>query len=498
MQKQIHLTALVFIFSLCQLNAQDLQFDLSKYKLPDYRRQLLDLNFNLSGSNQMNSYDGSPYNQDWKNNYNSYSNSFYMNYQDFLNTRRKQQENQFILNMNSGYSNQKNSNDFFYNRLSLAPQLRVSSVNRIFYQGTQFFEIDYMVDYRYSFDNTERNNTYYPDFTNSEKEQYHSVFTTVPIKFGTGRIEQVQDARQAVYILDELDKQHRITKIITDENVVEFATLISQLKNERYFDYRLQKIHELEVVDSFLRIGNYCANSDITYFTTLNDFWDYGRNQVRRSGSSVSMALYPSFNFLNYTYNSVELDINGYEYSSDGELNITSYAISGGMEFKHEKPVSLSFQSGTDISALFGLMRAKEKDSEDKVGIPNLQINATQRIGFYPNTRTNFDFYVKGSFVKFIEITSDNGITYPDGIGANFGSGFNFNYYISPQFRINANWQLTYTWQDSDDNVDIPFNQLINGNLFTSNLNMNYTDYGYYLEKEFYQSFSIGLVYSFF
>ena len=124
-----------------------------------------------------------------------------------------------------------------------------------------------------------------------------------PVKFGNGRIEQVQDARQAVYIYKELSKADRMSPDKTDEQILEFAKLISQLKNKRFFDSRLRRIAEIESVDSFFTAKNYIKESDATYFTTLNDYWEYGNGPVRSSGTRFSVALLPGYYFYDYNNN---------------------------------------------------------------------------------------------------------------------------------------------------------------------------------------------------
>lgn len=293
---------------------------------------------------------------------------------------------------------------------------------------------------------------------NSSKTLEYNLF--IPVKYGSGRIEEVQDARQAVYILDELYKANRITGDISEEQITEFADLIATLKAERFFDSRIQKISELSRIDSFLHKNALLSNNDITYFATLNDFWDYGRQQVRRSGTRTSAVLYPGFGLLklNEDMSTKYNDDTREDYEETTDLNITSISINTGIEVNYEKPVSLNKQMGTDFALLAGFVQSAEKDSDGKLKIPNVQIDFEQRFGYFPNTRTALNWMFGVSAMKTFDLTKssddDFGI---ETLGADLKTGLSYNYYISPQFRLNASWNVTYSWND-DENDMIGFN----------------------------------------
>ena len=68
---------------------------------------------------------------------------------------------------------------------------------------------------------------------------------TPSIGWGIGRIENVTDARQAIYILEDFKKNGILSRDLTKDELFEFAQLISTVKNKRFLDSRLHRIDEI-------------------------------------------------------------------------------------------------------------------------------------------------------------------------------------------------------------------------------------------------------------
>ena len=62
------------------------------------------------------------------------------------------------------------------------------------------------------------------------KTHNNSYYANIPMSVGKGRIEQVEDARQAIYILENLDKQGVLNRKLTTEEIHAFAQTISTVK----------------------------------------------------------------------------------------------------------------------------------------------------------------------------------------------------------------------------------------------------------------------------
>jgi len=475
-----------FYSSYSQIN----NFNLSDYKLPDMERRALETNFNVSGSNNFAKTPNTIYYgvQDIRTN--QYNSNIFVNYHHYLNSIKYQKESNIGLHFSSDYYNRKYDKDVTYKNSRMEPLLNYQSVNRNYYNSKNFFETDFVFNYQYG-----RNNSFnkyvYDSSETKENLQTHTILATLPLKFGKGRIEQVQDARHAVYLFDELNKVDRVSSDKTNEDIIEFAELISKLKNKRFFDSRLRRIAEIESVDSFLRSKNYLSKSDAKYFTTLQDFWDYGNRPLRNSGTRISGAMLPSYYYY-YENNTVD------SYSGKNKLN--AFLLDGGIEIKHEKPINLIWQNSIDFNGYVGIIEGKVNDItnsvEDKIRIPNMQLGFYQTIGYYPNTRTDMSFGYSAQYVQLFDKTDEaNEILGVEGKGLKATTDLSINYYISPKFRLNARSSFYYIWQDSEDEVIINFDNVAGSNYLMNTIN-GYSSY--YKEKEIQNSFSISLVYTIF
>ncbi|MBE9469153.1 MAG: hypothetical protein IMY72_12645 [Bacteroidetes bacterium] len=482
----ILIMATIFFNSYAQLN----NFNLSDYKLPDLERRSLETNFNLSGQNDY--YKINPYGQD-KTGENSYYGNIYINYKHYLNSAKLQQETNLGLNFSSNFYNRKEDKELVSKSSNINPQIYLQRNNRKYFNTNYFFETDVFLNYQYG-----RNYTYskYSDGSeNKENLQTHRMLAYIPLKIGLGRVEPVQDARQAIYILDELYKANRISSVKSDEKIIEFAEFISKLKNKRFFDSRLKKIAEIEAIDSFLVAKNYLKKSDARYFTTIEDFWDYGNSPMRNSGTRFSFAILPGY----YIYNN---NLEDKIYSSSYKYNINALLFDGGIEIKHEKPLNLYWQNSINLNAYAGLIEGnlnnKTNSIEKDIRIPNIQLGFNQSIGFYPNTRTDISFRYSFQYVQlFDKADVQNEIIGAGGKGAKAETDLLINYYISPKFRLNITSSFYYIWQDSE--MTINYDNTVGSSCMLYNYTSNTNGYVDYIKRNsLANNFRISLIYSVF
>lgn len=495
--KKLKLGLLLFATSLflngfAQLN----NFDLSKYKLPDLKRRTLETNFNFHGDNiyEENANQNIARHNERKTN--NYFGDIYLNYNYYLNNSKFQRTSSLYLNLSSNLNETKLDKKLLNKIRSISPELNYKFENRKYFKGNSFFEIDLMLDYKYiddyKFSTQTTNNT-----TKIDELKTHTLLVLVPLKRGTGRIEPVQDARQAVYLFKELSKAGRMSAEMTDEQILECSKFISQLKNKRFFDTRLKRMAEIESLDSFLVANKYITKQDAKYFTTLTDFWVYGNGPNRKSGKRFSGVIIPGYYHYNY-----DNPGDGY-YFEKGKYNLSSMLFDGGIEFKHEKPINLFWQSSINLNCFAGIydgtLKKNSSSEGDKVRISNFKLGFFHTIGFYPTTRTNIRFNYSAQFVNlFDNANSRNGIISAEGKGAKASVGLIVNYYISPKFRINFNYSAYYIWQNSDDETVMRFTNDAMATDYLSNIirSNNYTES--YNEKKIYNNFRISLVYSIF
>ena len=285
---------------------------------------------------------------------------------------------------------------------------------------------------------------------------------TPSLKAGIGRIEPVQDARHAVYILQELADIARVSTDKSTEEILEFARLISELKNERFFDARLKRIYELQMVDSFLLAQDYLLEYDAAYFATLADFWANGGSPQRLSGQRISLAFIPDYL---YEWNKDDF-IMPNDYEDTYKRN--TIGIYGGVEYVREKPINLTWQNSIDAALYYGWTQQKDINEyggpspsetlERTIRLPLLQAGFAQRFGYFPNTRTSARAGYNLQYVHFFDATDvPNKVQGREGNGLRLGGNFNMNYYFSPQLRFSANWEMIFIWQDSDDGVSLDY-----------------------------------------
>lgn len=196
---------------------------------------------------------------------------------------------------------------------------------------------------------------------------------------GKGRIEQVQDFRHAILLIEEFDKRGVSKRNVTEEELIELSSLISQLKNKRFFDYRKQKEAELVALDSFLVDKGIVEGKSIQYYTGLEDIWSYGGLQVRESGKQVLFSIIPGYSF----DKNLEQDENNIN-----EDMLINFNIS----FVSKNPISIKWQTNYE----FGfnhvyLKRIQQRNDNMGEKSYDSRVFVNGQVGYYPNTRTYFD-----------------------------------------------------------------------------------------------------------
>ena len=452
MMKKEFIPILILLFVAGNNQAQFRDFDLSNYKLPDLEWRLLETSFNLAGLNRYERRPESEYPGISEYGYNDFSGDLAMDYYHYLNNAKSQRESWAGFSF-SGYLQGRKNDNVLYNRYgNFSPLVYYQRDCRRYFGSNKFFlGSDLYFSYRF-----EKNKGFneYGGYEYRDNLQMHHAVARVPLSIGIGRIEQVQDARHAIYLLSELSKVERVTSDKSDQDIIRFAELISRLKNERFFDSRLRNIEEIKAVDSFLVANDYVLNSDATYFTTLSDFWRYGNYPVRESGTRFAYVIAPEYNF--ERYNNPD---DGYLYDH-GKYNLHAFSGTSGFELLHEKPINIFFQNSMILSAYAtfteGRLNDKITPDESKIRAPGFRTRFSQMLGYYPNTRTYLRFRYSVEYRHFFDQTDpEKGITGVDGKGAMASADFNLYFYISPQVRLNVSTYLSGIWQASEDQFNV-------------------------------------------
>lgn len=455
--KKFHFFGLLALICVMPLQAQQYEnYDIGKYITPDIKRNKLDLEFGGSGR----------YNDDKinSNNTNSINGKINTKLNHYLHTRKRFSELGTEINI-EGYSDKNHTSSYDSKASNFLPKFRIYSNNRFYNPSNLFLSLGAGAEADFRKDYTSREN-----FNTNENvkkdDKAHSYRLSVSLGAGKGRLESVEDARQAIYILENLSKQGVLTRKLSDDEIWTLAQLISTVKNKRFFDSRFHLIDEMSQIDSFFTENGLLEKNNAPYFTTLYDYWQNGALFERLSGKLFQS----SFNgAISQSTNEIEAsnltDIYKHEYLH----NLISWTNS----FSYENPKNLFWQNsaGASFDILYLTGNSKYSAFEDKQKSMNYILSGHYGWSYYPNSRTNFSASARQTFqLSQSLLPEDEEHTFDNG-GKYFTSTSSINgnvyYYFSPQLRLSANISFTGQFQKGrasmqDENINY-FNKGING-----------------------------------
>ena len=431
-------------------NAQDKNFDLSKYKFPDYKRHELELNFNSNGNGsrrtqEMTSVDGDT---SFVSSNSSSNSSFDINYQ-FNHLTRKRID--YLSSKLSGEYDYSMSKGYQSKSKSYSPQISwaFEGSRRTYLKEDKFF-LEGLTNLNYWFDASK--NT----FANMDDTKSSQNYLTASVGFGAGigRMEKVSDLWQTYYILEKLKGQNSLSREPEEKDVFELATFFSKLKNKRFFDARLQKIAELTALDSILHKQGLVEDTDIAYFTTLNDYWSYGNFPDRESGRVLKIWISPEYNM-----HSKKPNEGNTEFSDK-----TSFVSS--ISFNCTKQINLHWERKLNVLISNETLIDSTGAYYSNYPANRIYTGANLGYGYYPNSRTSISGYL-GYYGQNSVILNSSGEIPNDWINRGYFD-LTAYYYISPQIQI------------------------------TGRIMMNYSDKSYNEINAFFMNYNLGLRYAIF
>ncbi|WP_321519054.1 hypothetical protein [uncultured Bacteroides sp.] len=412
MKKQIYTTLSAFVMgmAIC-VQAQNYDdYNLKSYKTPDIKRNALDFTFNSDG--------GFVTNPGPNNNTFDIKGLINSSFKRDINTRHfigEQQVNLDLSGSKMGLNSISNSK-----RRNLSSTFQYENSSRFYISDKWFWNTGGNVYFNYD------------NIKGASDPSYSSLNINVSptIGLGKGRIESVRDARQAIYILDNLSKKGVITTKLSEEEINRFSQVISTVKNKRFLDARIHLIDEITQVDSFLVNNNYLKKSGASYFTTLYDYWQYGDLCARGAGLEFGANLNPFYSY--------------YNVHPSGTRSVQS-GISAKFLVNYEDPINLYWQQSAKASVILAYNHDSMKFDDTK-SFQNERSGlflGNYGIGYYPNSRTNLNIGVSEQF-RLNNSVSDK-IFHTSSTSLVFSA----YYYISPQLRFSGNVNLAYN--DSND-----------------------------------------------
>lgn len=419
MKNRLYIIALLLILP-TTLWAQYEEYDLSSYINPDYKRKSLDIGFNSSGVFYKNN----------TTNKNSLKGLADFSYNRTILSRKLQET------LNVGIAT--NIDQIRFDSVELKKR-RAIDVGVVFNQKAhyyidtrRFIEISPRAEVGYNYIKQKSPAT---EYHNQKNNAFHSE-VEVDIGFGKGRIEDVTDARQAIYILVDLNKKRVLKKQLSSDEINELAKQMAIVKNRRHFDARQKTIDELTFVNDYLVSKNYIDTVNTAeYFLSLNDYWKNGDLVRREAGRRLKFGIAPTYIF------SQEITAFQAEYEPKSKFTDTKWGGTLYVDYTNEKPVNLKWQRSFNVGIRNGLYRWRSMGCNQFLSHAYAQFG----MGYFLDTRTYFkwalnqDFYYnyrphKGSLPKENTIQSYTTLTV---------SGY---YYISSQVRLSGEYNLAYNF----------------------------------------------------
>jgi len=450
-------------------------FNLADYKNPDYKWRSLDFGFSLSGSGSSlkNTFEKISKN---KNNQSQYGSGLNIGYRSVRNSAIYQGEQNYSFSSTFGGIINKTSFsgadpavpgdvESTHKQNSQSLRMEISSENRFYNNKKLFLEVNPNFSGNYGNDNSEEtsNNEVYPFPYKSQRNNY-LLRASLPVLIGKGRIEDVKDARLAVYILEDLQKTGNIKGNVSNEDIQAFSRFITQTKNQRFFDSRIRKIAEITAIDSFLTVKGLKNQSGASYYTLLNDNWDNSTGPARSAGNRFSFGIKPDFlssylKLFDSYRDTLPGMVNTISYNNERNSRLNSLGLDVVAGFVSEKPINLYWQRSANIDLSYSLHKGKslskfyERDSliSEQKNIfdnPDIAFALGYGLGYFPDSRTSIRLRADASFVQSWGDNkyNDDPKQEREQTGINTGLNLQCSYYFSPQLRFLVNVRSNYIY----------------------------------------------------
>ncbi|WP_132053249.1 hypothetical protein [Pseudocnuella soli] len=228
------------------------------------------------------------------------------------------------------------------------------------------------------------------DSSSIQKTNNPQLAGSVTLGFGRGRIELVQDAQMALFILNDLQQQGLLQRPADEQTALKLAQVITAINNRRVFDSRRRRIYELTTIHDFLQREGLTGSGDIRVFTTINDNWALAFNPTRASGTRWYVNVTPGASWLRVVQKST-VD----QKDSEAFRNNNGYNLKPVLGFSRHVPVSLKWQRNMGASASY--TRNGLRIKQTATNTPEQTVNDESsvyhadlfyEIGYYPNNRT--------------------------------------------------------------------------------------------------------------
>jgi hypothetical protein len=318
MKTNILLTLAFFVLCSTHVYAQDYDLNTYDFRYQKYRGLSLDFDLGSNGNQSFNSTQDTFARDSTFSNSHSNSSSFNISpsYFSFTNTDALQRTVSASIRGNFNFDSDKTvSTNGRASDRGVNNEVDLSYSNTsLFYSGEKFKY--FQVSTRSEFNNMCRRQKFENGLTEEMKDWSIDNSTSVSYGFGRGRINDVTDAVQAMFILQDLHELDGVT--YSNEQIENIAKGITEIKNARYLDFRIGYKTQLRMLDRVLLANGVSVKNSVDYFTTISDNWLYA-NRIQRSSGSRWTHYVTADNYYRVMTsnekNSRGNDVYGYKYS---------------------------------------------------------------------------------------------------------------------------------------------------------------------------------------
>jgi len=401
--KQLLYTIIFFLSLTSVFSQNNINLDLNEYVRPDFRRYSFD--FTPSFFANLN-YE--------PNSLKEFSGGFDFNSSARFDRRKNSESVQSDYTIRpriSLGSSNKSGSDFLIG-------VKASGFNRFFHKPKQFFIVQGDFDGTFNSDNRQNSDGL-------------NISIRPSVGYGFGRIEYVGNGAHVLRILNMLKDQGQLDAIPDSTVIMELIDLVTELKNQRFFDSRLQRIREMETILERLSVTGTVVNPDYLAFSLISDAYVYENNLNNfSSGRSIEITAGRDM-----AYSS----ISGWLTSADAKLSLT-YNDYHMVNYK----TMTRFYGGFIYN--YYLTDFGDRIQNRHFILPNLGFDWIHN----PTARTSISWE---NYIAYnINIERDGQIN-QDRSDIRLVSSANLAYYLSPQVRIGGNASLR-TITELEDNVN--------------------------------------------
>ncbi len=453
--RKIILLVSLFISSLSLYSQQDSVLKNFKYRIDHFRA----INLNING--------GSAYNKselasgDNKNSSSSGSFSVGMNTIKSTDKILRTTSGNISSSFNSNRSENTTTNK--YRGFFAAAQYSLLTKR---FTGQRF--IEYGIDAAGSINSDRQTASQLPPTLKNKQSSY---VVALPVGIGKGRLENITDMQNALWLQQSLQEAGRLSNTLSAEELNQLGRSITRGNNTRILDFRKRTQFILETVDSYLQQKGLISKNDIAYSSNLNDILFFAFNNNRLAGTEKFIRFTPSLSGYNR---------NGTQSGVVDKYEMDPYIVSGllSIGFNKYKPVNLKHQdnygaavklnyiswNSTERYYSSGVLFSENRADRD---IWKAGLNVFYQHAFYPNTRTNINLNIE-SEAGYQEAAQDDKFY---GTASLSGS---LNYFISYRTRLTFDLGAAYrkniytayqTLQLQPDNIQLFVNAGIGINL---------------------------------